>query len=65
MSLTLIRVIDISRRLDEANEQSLQYQNEMKAHKQNAVHLEKLVGKLRLESGAPSKVTSGTDHILL
>ena len=45
-------------RLDEANEQTMLYQNEMKAHKQNAVQLEKIIGKMRLE-GSQAKSSSG------
>jgi len=44
-------------RLDEANDQTIKYQTEMKTHKQNAVQLEKLIGKMKLETN--SKSTSG------
>lgn len=52
------RYLMIINRLDEANDQTLMYQNEMKSHKQNAVQLEKIIGKMRLE-GSQNKSTSG------
>ncbi|XP_067933505.1 coiled-coil domain-containing protein 13-like [Watersipora subatra] len=56
--MELVKVLQ--KRVDESNEQSLVYQNDMKAHKQNAVKLEKLIGRMKLEhnkasAGGPKK----------